>query len=56
MLAGRQEEFDRFFVISAHRDAVLLQMIYPIPVHGREFADLYGFTTALVGFCSAMPT
>ncbi|WVZ65772.1 hypothetical protein U9M48_015083 [Paspalum notatum var. saurae] len=28
---------DRFFVVAAHRDAVLLQMIYPIPVPGSDF-------------------
>ncbi|CAN6311093.1 unnamed protein product [Urochloa humidicola] len=33
---------DRFDVVAAHRDAVLLQMAYPIPVPRREYPyDMY---------------
>ena len=53
---GGKGEFDRFFVISAHRDAVLLQMIYPIPVHGREFADLYDYFLYTAGDGSRRPS
>ncbi|GJM84593.1 hypothetical protein PR202_ga00277 [Eleusine coracana subsp. coracana] len=44
-------EFDNFFILAAHRDAVLFQMMYPIPVHGREFSIMYDYFLYTVGDC-----
>ncbi|KAF8722865.1 hypothetical protein HU200_021998 [Digitaria exilis] len=38
------EDWDRFDVVAAHRDAVLFQMAYAVPVPRREYAyDMYDY-------------
>ncbi|KAF8722863.1 hypothetical protein HU200_021996 [Digitaria exilis] len=38
------EGFDRFDVVAAHRDVVLFQMAYPVPVPRREYPyDMYDY-------------
>ncbi|GJM84739.1 hypothetical protein PR202_ga00439 [Eleusine coracana subsp. coracana] len=42
-------EFHNFFVLAAHHDAVLFQMMYPISVPGREFSIMYDYILYTVG-------
>jgi hypothetical protein len=37
-------EYDRFDIVAAHRDAVLLQMVYPVPVPRRVYpCDMHDY-------------
>ncbi|CAN6288173.1 unnamed protein product [Urochloa humidicola] len=41
---------DRFHAVAAHRDAVLLQMAYPVPVPRREYPyDMYDYFLYIAG-------